>query len=58
MKSENIKTSYPHKSFFSLSDKRNLPRGEKSIVLSNLSISYTWKNIKRQHRNKRWVKIK
>ena len=31
---------------FKLADKLDLRKGEKSIALSNLSIHYTWKNIK------------
>ena len=46
MNSENSKTSKPHVLILKLSDKLDLRRGEKSIVLSNLSIYYTWKNIK------------
>ena len=40
------KTSKPHVSILNLTDKLDLRRAEKSIVLSNLSIYYTWKNIK------------
>ena len=39
-------TSKPHVSILNLTDKLDLRRAEKSIVLSNLSIYYTWKNIK------------
>ena len=46
MNSENSKTSEPHILILKLSDKLDLRRGEKSIALSNLSIYYTWKNIK------------
>ena len=46
MNSENSKTSEPHILILKLSDKLELRRGEKSIALSNLSIYYTWKNIK------------
>ena len=34
-----------------LTDKLDLRRGETSIVLSNLSILYTWKNIKSSYIN-------
>ena len=47
MNSENSKTSEPHVLILKLSNKLDLRRGEKSIALSNLSIYYTWKNIKR-----------
>ena len=46
MNSENSKTSEPHVLILKLSDKLDLRRGEKSIALSNISIYYTWKNIK------------
>ena len=46
MNSENSKTSKPHVLILNLTDKIDLRRGEKSIALSNLSIYYTWKNIK------------
>ena len=47
MNSENSKTSEPYVLILKLTDKLDLRRGEKSIALSNLSIYYTWKNIKR-----------
>ena len=46
MNSENSKTSEPHVLILKLTDKLDLRRGEKIIALSNLSIYYTWKNIK------------
>ena len=46
MYSENSKTSKPHVLILKLTDKLDLRRGEKGIALSNLSIYYTWKNIK------------
>ena len=52
MNSENSKTSKPHVLIFKLTDKLDLRRGEKSIALSNLSIYYTWKNIKSSYNNK------
>ena len=45
MISENSKTSKPHFLILKLTDKLNLRRGEKTIALSDLSISYTCKNI-------------
>ena len=47
MNSENIKTSKPHVLNLKLTNKLDLRIGEKIIALSNLSIYYTWKNIKR-----------
>ena len=46
MKSENSKTSKAHALILKLTNKLDLGRDEKSIALSNLSIYYTWKNIK------------
>ena len=39
---------------FKLTDKLDLRRGEKIIALSNLSIYYTWKNIKSLRNNNKF----
>ena len=41
MNSENSKTSKPHILILKLTDKLDLRRGEKIIMLSNLTIYYT-----------------
>ena len=46
MNIENSKTSKPHVLKLKLTNKLNLRIGEKFIALSNLSIYYTWGNIK------------
>ena len=46
MNSENSKTSDPHKLLLNLSDKINLKNKDKYVALPNLSIYYTWKNMK------------
>ena len=46
MNSENSKTPKPHVLTLKLTNKLDLRFGEKVIALSNLSIYYTWKNIK------------
>ena len=46
MNSENSRASEPHVLKLNLTDKLDLRIGEKVIALSNLSIYYTWKNIK------------
>ena len=46
MNSENSRTSEYHVLVLRLTDKLYLRRGQKSIALSNLSIYYTWKNMK------------
>ena len=54
MNSENSKTSEPHALIVKLTDKLDLKRGQKSIVLLNLSIYYTWKNIKSSYNNNKF----
>ena len=46
MNSENSKTSHSHRLLFNLSDKTDIKRSNKYVSLSNLSIYYTWENIK------------
>ena len=52
MNSENSKTSKPHMLKSKLTDKLNLRLDKKAIALSNLSIYYTWNNIKSWYNNK------
>ena len=47
MNSENSKTSDPHRTLHNLLDKINFERSDKYVALSNLSIYYTWKNVKK-----------
>ena len=47
MNSENSKKSDPHRRLLDLSDKINPKRNDKYVALSNLSIYYTGKNIKK-----------
>ena len=54
MNSENSKTSKPNVLILNLTDEIDLPQGEKSIALSNLSICYTWKNIKSSNNNNKF----
>ena len=51
MNSENSKTSDCHRLFLNLKDKIDLRRKDKCIALSNLSIYYAWKNIKKSYKN-------
>ena len=51
MNSENSKTSKPHVLILKITNKLDLWIGEKIITLSNLSIYYTWKNIKISYNN-------
>ena len=54
MNSENSKTSKPHVLILKLTNKLDLRIGEKIIALSNLSIYYTWKNIKSSYNNNKF----
>ena len=45
--SEKSKTSDLHKPLVNLTDKINLKRNDKYVILSNLSSYYIWKNIKK-----------
>ena len=54
MNSENNRTSEYHVLVLKLTDKLDLKRGQKSVALSNLSIYYTWKNIKSSYNNNKF----
>ena len=54
MNSKNSKTSNPHRRLLKLSDKINLERSDKYVALSNLSIYYTWKDIKKSYKNNKF----
>ena len=54
MNSENNKTSEPYVSILKLTDKLYIRRGENSIALSNVSIYYTWENIKNSYNNNKF----
>ena len=54
MNTENSKTSEPHKFKLDLTDKRNLKNPNKNMALANLSIYYTWKNIKSEYNNNKF----
>ena len=49
MNYQNSKTSNPHQLLLNLTDKLDLRRKDKYIALSNLSIYYTRKNIKKSY---------
>ena len=46
MNGENSKTSELHRFILDLADKLNLKHPKKNMALTNLSIYYTWRNIK------------
>ena len=54
MNSENSRTSEYHVLTLKLADELDLRRGQKTVALSNLSIYYTWKNIKSSYNNNRF----
>ena len=54
MNSENSKMSKPHVLILSLTNKLDLRIGEKIIALWNLSIYYSWKNIKSSYNNNKF----
>ena len=51
MNTENSKTNEPHRFKLDLADKLNL---KKNMALANLSIYYTWKNIKSEYNNNKF----
>ena len=54
MNSKNSETYDSHRLLLNLSDNVNLKRSDKHVVLSNLSIYYTWKNIKKSYKNNKF----
>ena len=51
LNSRNSKTLDPHKMSIDFLDKINIKRNDKFVALLNLSIYYTWKNIKTSYKN-------
>ena len=51
MNTENSKTNEPHRFRLSLADKLNVKDPSNNVALANLSIYYTWKNIKSAYNN-------
>ena len=54
MNSKDSNTSDPRILLLNLTDKIDLRRKDKYIALSNLSIYYTWKNIKKLYKNNKF----
>ena len=54
MKSENSKTSKTHVLILTFTDTLDLRVGKNSIALSNLSVYYTWKNIRGSYNNNKF----
>ena len=54
MNSKNSKTSEYHVLVLRLTYKLDLRRGQKTVALLNLSIYYTWKNVKSSYNNNKF----
>ena len=54
MNTENSKTNEPHRFKLDLTDNLNLKNPNKNMALANLSIYYTWKNIKSEYNNNKF----
>ena len=54
MNSVNSKTSDPYRLLLNLTYKIDFTRKNKYVVLSNLSICYTWRNMKRPYKNSKF----
>ena len=54
MNSRKSKTIDPHRLLLNLTDKIDFKRKDKYIALSNLSIYYTWKDIKKSYKNNKF----
>ena len=54
MNTENSKTDEPHRFKLDLTYKLNLRNPNKNMALSNLTIQYTWKNIRSEYNNNKF----
>ena len=54
MNSKNSEMSDPHRLLLNLTDKIDLRRKDKYIALTNLSIYYAWKSIKKSYKNNKF----
>ena len=54
MNTENSRTNEPHRFRLDPADKLNLKNPKKNIPLVDLSIYYTWKNIKSENNNNKF----
>ena len=54
MNTKNSKTSEPHRFRYNLIDKLDLKNPNKNMALANLSIYYTWKNVKSIYNNNKF----
>ena len=54
MNTKNSKTNKSHRFKYDLIDKLNLRNPNKNMALANLSIYYTWKNVKSIYKNNKF----
>ena len=54
MNTENSKTNKPRRLKLTLADKLNLKDHNENMALANLSIYYTWKNLKSAYNNNKF----
>ena len=54
MNTESSKRNEPHRFRSGLTDKLNIKNPKKNMALANLSICYTWKNIKTEYNNNKF----
>ena len=54
MNTLNSETNESNKFMYQFTDKLNLKNPNKNIVLANLSIYYTWKNLKSEYNNNKF----
>ena len=52
---ENSKTNEPHRFRLNLGDKLNLKDSNKNMAVADLCIHYTWKNIKSEYNNNKFI---
>ena len=53
MNTKDSKTKEPHKFLFNLSQRFVCRSTNKHVALQNLSVYYTWKNIRKNYKNKK-----
>ena len=54
MNTENSKTNESHRFKLNLADKRNIKNPKKNMAFVNLSIYYTWENIKSEYNSNKF----
>ena len=58
MNTANSKTKHSDKFVYNFIDKLNLKNPNKNIALANLSIYYTWKNVKSDYNNNKYQHLR